>query len=464
MISLVLSGGKGERLWPVSREKLPKPFAPFFDSCLLTQTIRRLSPMGEVWICTSESLCDLTESQIRQDQLSVGTRLYEPQGRNTAPAIALAVRLLQQQGQGEQVLGVFPSDHWIEKLDVFKEALELAQNCAQRDFVVTLGIQPDHPATGFGYIQYQTTSLQSSKNLKAHPVVAFTEKPHLEQAEQYLQTGQYVWNSGMFVFKVNTMAELFAQHMPQLWKVLSDWSGDMAQLDQIYTQVQPQSIDYGIMEKIKSLINIPVSMGWSDLGSWDDLAEINQKHPVHSQAHTHVVSGANNFVHSLDPKSVHLLGVSDLIVVDTQDALLITRRGQSQKLRHLVDEIKESQPQLMVDHSFERRPWGEYRNLYEQEGVFKTKVIEIHPQQQLSYQSHQHRTEIWVVVQGEGEVILNDESIPVQQGSVVQVLPQAKHRMRNTHPSQPLKFVEVQLGSSFSESDITRYQDDYGRN
>jgi len=463
LISLVLSGGKGERLWPVSREKLPKPFAPFFDKCLFTQTVERLNPFGDVWVCTAQGLKDLTEKQIRTDQLKIQKSVYEPVGRNTAPAIALVVRALQMQGRSSEILAVFPSDHWIEDVQTFQKVINLAQDLAQGGRVVTLGISPTYPATGFGYIELKDQKLTTDPGLSAYPVAGFTEKPHLEKAEQYLKSGNYVWNSGIFIFKVEQMIENFQTHMPQLWDELSRLKEDLSNLSHIYQRLKPQSIDYGIMEKINNLVNIPCQMGWSDLGSWDDLAEIESRHPLNSLARRGDVSSTNNFVYSLVDKNVHLLGVRDLMVVETPDALFITKKGHSPDIRQLTDLIKVQKNQLMVDHTFESRPWGNYQNIYEEPSQFKTKIISVDRGQQLSYQSHQKRSEIWVTVIGKGEVVLDDQIIPVRPGSVVTVPAGSKHRMRNTSSTQILKFVEVQLGESFAESDITRYEDDYQR-
>lgn len=463
MISLVLSGGKGERLWPVSREKLPKPFAPFFEKCLFTQTVERLNAFGEVWVCSAQGLKNLTEKQIRTDQLQVQKCLYEPVGRNTAPAIALALRSLQMQGRAQEILAVFPSDHWIEDVEIFRKAIHMAQELALSHQVVTLGVRPTHPSTGFGYLQLNEQELKKDQNLKAFQVKGFTEKPHLEKAEQYLKSGNYVWNSGMFVFTVEQMIVCLQTYMPQLWAELSLLKDDFSNLNLIYQNLKSQSIDYGVMEKINNLVNIPCQMGWSDLGSWDDLAEIDSRQPLNSKALREDLSSTNNFVFSLVDKNVHLLGVRDLMVVDTRDALLISKKGHSQDIRQLTDLIKEQNNSLMVDHTFESRPWGDYQNLYEEPGQFKTKIISVDPGQQLSYQSHQKRSEIWVTVMGQGEVVLDDQIIPVQTGVVVTVPLGSKHRMRNTSATQVLKFVEVQLGESFSESDITRFDDDYQR-
>jgi mannose-1-phosphate guanylyltransferase/mannose-6-phosphate isomerase len=459
LISLILSGGVGTRLWPLSREKLPKQFSPLFEPSLFSQTVKRQEVMGEVFVCTSESMRTLTESAQRHDGLNITEAFYEPHGRNTAPAIGLVCQWLVQKGRGQEVMGVFPSDHWIEKRDVFYEVLKLAEQCALQKQIVTIGLQPTYPATGFGYIHCGGQSVASLGQRQAFPVQSFKEKPSFEVAKSYIEQGQYFWNSGMFVFQVDTMAKAFESYLPETWTLLSELKTDLSNLTDIYDRLDSESIDFGIMEKASNQVNVPCDVGWSDLGSWDDMAVAAQD--ARQTERRLFEKSRNCYVYSDTSKWVCLSHVDDLLVVDTEDALLVTRKGESQSVKNLVDQLKKKKATVVTDHVFENRPWGYYRNLYEEKN-FKAKVIQVDPGQQLSYQSHQKRAEIWVTVEGTGEVVLNDEVIPVQKGVVVNIPLQAKHRMRNTG-SAPLKFVEVQLGDYFGEDDITRYQDDYQR-
>ncbi len=461
MISLILSGGVGSRLWPVSREKLPKQFSHLFKETLFSQTVQRLQTLGDVYVCTSETLRGQTENSIRKQKLKVTESFYEPFGRNTAPAIGLVCQVLLRQGLGEKVMGVFPSDHWIEKQEVFNQALQLAEECALQGKIVTIGLNPTYAATGFGYIDCSQDAFAQAGKLKAFPVRSFKEKPNKETAEEYLRKGHYYWNSGMFVFQIQTMVEAFKQFLPDTWKKLEGLKDDLSNITEVYESISPESIDFGIMEKFKSQVNIPCDIGWSDLGSWDDVAqatesgELEQEHPLFTE------NSSGCFTFSDTGKTIALSEVDNLIVVDTADALLITRKGQSQSVKKIVEMLKSQDSDLLKDHVFEYRPWGMYKNLHE-EKEFKSKVIVVEAGQQLSYQSHKHRSEIWVITVGSGEVVINDETIPVSKGSVVEISQGSKHRMRNTGPSV-LKFIEVQLGDYFGEDDIIRYADDYKR-
>lgn len=461
MISLILSGGVGSRLWPISREKLPKQFSNLFEKSLFVQTAKRLEKKGEVLVCTGESMRDLTERAIRNEKLSITNVFYEPMGRNTAPAIGLVCRYLEQQGRTQELMGVFPSDHWIEKIDVFYDVLELAQQCAKEDKIVTIGLKPTYAATGFGYVQCEKQAVVTKGNLQAYSVKAFKEKPSKNLAESYITDGHYFWNGGMFVFKVETMIEAFKSHLPKMWSLLETLNDDLSNLKTVYKDIRPESIDSGIMEKHSEQVNIPCDIGWSDLGSWDDIAMAKAKGSLKDCHKTVTEQATNCYTYSDCDKTICLSNVEDLIVVDTRDALLVIKRGQSQSVKTIVDKLKEVSPALTRDHVYEYRPWGYYRNLHE-ESTFKVKMIQVDPGQQLSYQSHKHRNEIWVTVQGKGEVILNDTTIAVERGKIVEIPKGAKHRMHNTG-DELLKFVEVQVGDYFGEDDITRYLDDYQR-
>ena len=462
MISVVLSGGSGTRLWPLSRQKLPKQFSPLFEKSLFSQTVERLSPLGDVMVCTGEPFRVLTEKSIVDDKLKVWQSLYEPCARNTAPAVAFVCQYLLEKGRGDEVVGIFPADHWVAKPEAFSRAIELAIEVAGEGQVVTLGIQPSYPATGFGYIECLDEVFKQKGEFQAQRVKGFVEKPTLSVAESYVKSGLHNWNSGMFVFDVKTMVAAFTQFMPEMWSQIQTLKADLSNLDQVYQELSGQSLDYGIMEHIENQVCIPCDIGWSDLGSWDDvqtfqdnLARENNRASIFNQ------DSRNNLAYAMTDKVVCFNGIENIQVVDTPDILYVGQKGQSQKVKELLNQVKERNPQLLVDHTFEYRPWGDYKNLFEVP-EFKVKVITVRPGQQLSYQSHNQREETWVVVGGQGEVVLNDETIPVKKGTVVQIPVKAKHRMRNTG-GDPLRFVEVQMGDYFGEDDIIRYQDDYNR-
>lgn len=488
MISVILSGGAGTRLWPVSRTQSPKPFSPIFDSTLFAQTADRLGALGKVWVCTSEAFRSLTMTEIRQAQLPVEKTLFEPSGRNTAPAVGLCCREMERLGLENEVIGIFPADHHITNPAEFTRAVTEAQDWARRGSIVTLGVVPSYPATGFGYIQVEKAtgaSLQSNGALsdavfpsgarggslsdgtttgellldhsKARAVLSFREKPSRALAEEYFQSGEYFWNSGIFIFQVSAMIEAFKKWMPETWSVLAQYSGDSDSLKDIYGRLQSESLDYGIMENASNQVCIPCDMGWSDLGAWDDIAHFKSDEgpPLYT------VDSEGAFAFSLTERTVAIAGVDDIGVVDTDDAVLIYKKGQSQKVKALVEKVGAKDQQLLKEHTWDRRPWGTYRSLYESKEC-KVKVIEVLPGQQLSYQSHSKRSEVWVVVRGRGQVVLDDQSRELAPGSIVEIPVEMKHRMSNPY-DETLKFIEVQQGDYFGEDDIVRYEDDYSR-
>lgn len=465
MIPVILSGGSGTRLWPVSRSQLPKQFCEIFDKTLHQTSLQRLSKLGQTpWIITSKSLQTLTLRDTKSLQIPTENIIFEPLSKNTAPAIALLCHVLASKGLQNSVVGVFPADHLIEKESLFYSALELAQESAQQGKVVLLGIQPSFPATGYGYIQVNAppekiNSLES--NLNIFSVQKFHEKPNLNVAQDFIKEGRFFWNAGIFVFKVQTMIEALQKHQAPLWKLISEVKADYSNLLDIYSKVESISLDYAIIEKLGSeqLRCVPCDIGWSDVGSWDAIQEmmstVTPTNKIELQA-------SNNFVHSKNKKVYAFIDIDDVIVVDTDDATLILKKGSSQSVKDLVDQLKISHPKVTQDHTFEYRPWGQYEILRD-EKHFKSKALQILPQEQLSYQSHAHREEHWVIVAGMGEVVLNDTVIPVQKGSYVKVPQGAKHRIRNTGENELLELVEVQLGTYFGEEDIVRYLDDYQR-
>ncbi|RME16694.1 MAG: mannose-1-phosphate guanylyltransferase/mannose-6-phosphate isomerase [Bdellovibrio sp.] len=463
MLPIILSGGSGTRLWPVSRAHYPKQFCEFYDQSFLKNTLERLTPHGSPLIITVEDMKALTEKTL-QEMDSSGRVIYEPYGKNTAPAVALICHLLTLQGQEEEVIGIFPADHLITNTKAFHKALYLAEQCALKGQVVTLGIQPRYAATGYGYIEVEDR-IFCENDYKAYFVKGFHEKPSREKAETFIRSGHHYWNAGMFVFQVKKMAELFDQLMPELWSKIQQVKEDLSNLKIVYANVESISLDYGIMEKLQEQVCIPCDIGWSDVGSWDEIARLADEVPELKQETRAIVSSIDsldNYVFSLKNKVVGLVGVDNLIVVDTPDALLISKKGESQKVKDLVEAMRnEGLPEVM-DHPFETRPWGRFEILYEGD-KFKVKKITIDEGRRLSYQSHKKRSEYWTIVQGCAEVTLDDKVRRLEAGESITIPLQAKHRISNVGKG-PLVFVEVQTGEYLGEDDIVRYQDDYGRN
>jgi mannose-1-phosphate guanylyltransferase/mannose-6-phosphate isomerase len=462
VIPVILSGGSGTRLWPVSRTKYPKQFCELFEEPLQTATLKRLARLGSPWIITSLTLRDFTEKKSKEAGFDSLRTIFEPMGKNTAPAIALLCKILEIEKKTSDVVGVFPADHLIEKEEVFSSALELAESAARENRVVTLGLKPTEPATGYGYIQTEKLPYSYKKQVSSYSVLKFHEKPSLALAKEFLRDGSFYWNAGIFIFPVQLMIELFEKYQPQIWDNLSGLKSDLSNLKEIYSAMPSISIDYAIMEKLSKteLLCVPCDPGWSDVGSWDAVAEVYEK-TGRPRGNPIEVDSKNNFVLPFSKKRYAFVGVDDLIVVDTEDALLVAKKGSTQDVKTVVDRLKSEGSKIIHDHPFEERPWGRFEILRD-ESHFKSKVIRVNPGQQISYQSHQKREEHWVVVRGQGEVILNDQTIPVQMGSYVKIPSGAKHRVRNNN-SQPMEFIEVQLGTYFGEDDIVRYQDDYKR-
>lgn len=457
MIPVILSGGSGTRLWPVSRQQMPKQFCEIFGLPLQTQTLQRCMQIGRPWIVTSRALQTLTELNLKQNQ-AVGVRVvYEPTGRNTAPAVAALCKLLMDQGHDQDIVGIFPSDHLVAKDKDFFSVVSFAESVAKENRVVTLGITPSYPETGYGYIQTQSASLTEQGELKAYSVLKFHEKPDLQKAKEFVAQGSFSWNAGIFIFKVAHMASLFERHQPELWAKILTLKADSSNLDEVYETVQSISIDYAIMEKLSAqeLTCIPADFGWSDVGSWDAVASLQQGHEILN------VKGGDNFVFGSAEKHYSMIGMDNVILVDTKDALMLVKKGQSQDVRNVVEALTQQKSSLVREHVYEYRPWGFFEILKDTEN-FKSKVIRVNPYSQISYQSHARREEHWTITCGVGEVVLDDKVIPVKTGSHVHIPLGAKHRIRNT-TDNILEFVEVQLGSYFGEDDIVRYQDDYQR-
>ncbi len=459
MLPVVLSGGSGTRLWPVSRTKLPKQFCHIFEQSLHSMTLNRLCKLGSPWVLTAQGLKDYTLKEIANLNLNIEQAIFEPFAKNTGPAIALLCYIFKTKGLSQSVVGVFPADHIIENEDKFYAAVYLAQEEAQKGRIVTLGVKPNYPATGYGYIQTESTILAQNGEFFSSPVSKFHEKPSLKDANEFITMGHYFWNAGIFIFKIETMIDAFITHQNAMWELVNTLKPDLSNISDVYSKLDNISIDYAIMEKLNSstLACISCDIGWNDVGSWDSIASLLDG----VQEDKIEVKASNNFVHGLSDKTYAFLGVNDIITVDTKDALLIAKKGSTQEIKEIIDILKLKNPTLLKEHGFEDRPWGHFEVLKDS-SQFKSKIIRVNAGQQLSYQSHEKREEHWIVTQGHGEVVIDDKTIKVTGGAYIKIPQGSKHRMRNTS-AHILEFVEVQLGSYFGEDDIIRYQDDYLR-
>ena len=465
MIPVVISGGSGTRLWPVSRTSYPKQFCDFYDKSFLRNTIERVALLGEKpYLVTVESMRSMTLRVLKEAEISEEQLICEPYGKNTAPAIALLCHFFSMKGLEDEIIGVFPADHLITDIEEFHKVAKKAEELARDKAVVTIGIEPRYPATGYGYIEVQETKVNPDDAVSAYKVKQFCEKPNLEVAQEFVDSGKHFWNSGMFIFKTSVMIKNFKEFMPEMWQKVSQIKADLSNAKQIYANLVSQSIDYGVMEKLKDQVHIPSNMRWSDVGSWDEMARITYELPdyrIDSQASIFSEESANNFVFSINEKVVGLVGVKNLIVVDTPDALLVTQKGQSEKVKGLVDTIREAGIPEGSEQKFEIRPWGKFEVLRDEES-FKSKKITVDPGAMLSYQSHSQRAEHWVIISGQAEVTLDDKVNGLKPGESIYIPQKAKHRIHNTG-SEPLVFIEVQTGTYFGEDDVVRYEDAYKR-
>lgn len=462
--AVVLAGGSGSRLWPLSRQQLPKQFLKLEgEVSLLEATIHRLHPLignSDVWVVTGESHA----SGEAYSELVKYNQILEPAGRNTAPAIALAAALLMDQSGEDPVMVVLPADHIIKRPQVFREHLAEALKVAGSGRLVTFGIKPERPDTGFGYIEVGLADTE------AKPVRRFTEKPDLATAEGFLRQGNYYWNSGMFVWRASVILEEISRWIPEIDTVLAEmraaWQGGRTWQEVVrenFARMPDISIDYGVLERSDKVSLIPCDIDWSDVGSWDAVHEISAQDAQGNVLRGDVIAidCKNSLLRSND-RLLAAVGLEDVIAVETADAILLARRGDSQRVREIVDKLKARGSREHIEHLTVRRPWGSYKVLEDSGSGYKMKRIEVLPGHSLSLQRHQHRSEHWVVVSGTATVTRGSETFTVSKNESTYIPIGVLHRLENKGRI-PLQIVEVQVGEYVGEDDIERFDDSYGR-
>lgn len=462
--AVILAGGSGSRLWPLSRQHLPKQFLSLDgNASLLQTTIDRLSPVidaANVLIVTQESHA---KGEAYHALLPYQT-LFEPVGRNTAPAIALAAAYLMAEG-ADPIMVVLPADHIIKDEARFLAHLNIAITAAERGKLVTFGIQPVRPDTGFGYIK-----AHRGNDPDVYEVERFTEKPDLATAEHFLKEGGYYWNSGMFVWRASMILAEVQKYLPKVHQVIQDIlaesraAGKFQQAVEKHFAAMPSiSIDYGVLEKSSQVSLIPCDIGWNDVGSWQAVHEIAAKDEDGNALQGNVIAvDCKNSLIRAEKRLVAAIGVEDLCVIETADAVLISKSDQTQRVREVVDVLQQKGATEHLYHAKSNRPWGSYTVLEEGKDGFKIKRLEVAPGARLSLQSHHRRSEHWVVVSGTATVTRGDEEIIVHKNQSTYIPIGAKHRLEN-RGSEPLHIVEVQVGDYLGEDDIQRYEDIYGR-
>jgi len=469
LVPVILSGGAGTRLWPVSREAHPKPFIQLPDGqSLLQKTFLRaagLPGIGEVLTVTNRDYYFKTKDEYLACGSAIKpTFLLEPCGRNTAPAIALAALRVAQAHGPEAKLLVLPADHLIADCAAFASAVAAAGDLADQDYLVTFGIQPTAPETGFGYIE------AGQKLGAGRAALRFVEKPDAAKAAEYLAAGNYYWNSGMFCFRAGVLLSVMAFACPDLlkaaqacWSATVQGNPDMVELESASFSAQPDiSIDYAVMEKAKNVAVVPCDLGWSDIGSWNALCDMvaPDQDGNRSLGDNVLIDTKNTFVQS-EHHLVAAVGVKDLIIVDTQDAVLVAHKDKSQDVKKVVQQLKQHGHEAFRLHRTVSRPWGTYTVL-EEGPRFKIKRIEVKPGASLSLQMHHHRSEHWVVVSGMAKVTNGDREVFVNTNESTYIPAGCTHRLENPGVIDCV-MIEVQVGDYVGEDDIVRFEDRYGR-
>ncbi len=477
--SVILSGGSGTRLWPLSRQTYPKQFLPLVDEqTLLQQTINRLNNLNQQGYHIDDPLvvCNEAHRFLVAEQLRLANHLHntillEPIGKNTAPALTLAAL----EAKPETILVVMPADHSINNICLFQENIIKATELASQKKLVTFGIPPNSPQTGYGYI---AKGQALDKHQDCYQIRQFVEKPDVQTAQQYLESGNYLWNSGIFILQASTWLEAIATLAPQMAEICQlAWEngsrdGNFYRVDaEIFKTCPSDSIDYAVMEHLTDTaetlnlqgIVIPLhNVGWSDVGAWSSLWEV---HPQDEQGNVCIgdtyLNNTHNTLAIAQHRFVAIAGVDDLVVVETADAVLVTHKDDVQEVKAITQYLK---TQGRTEHEFHQkvhRPWGSYQGIDEGER-FQVKRLTVNPGASLSLQRHHHRAEHWIVVKGTAKVIRGEECFLLTENQSTYIPLGTKHRLENPG-SIPLEIIEVQSGSYLGEDDIVRFEDKYNR-
>ncbi len=480
MKNVILCGGNGTRLWPISRQLMPKQFLKLFDGqSLFQKTLERNADAAEGFLIISNlehyflAIDQIEELNNSKFNIKNSTFILEPFGKNTAPAIAFACFGLDK----EEIVFVTPSDHLIKDQEKYIEAVNKAKEFAKDNYLVTFGITPTHPNTGYGYIETKA----SIAKCKAQSVKQFKEKPRLEIAEKYLEENskletqnaalKYYWNSGMFMFRAGVFLEELKNYAPEIYDASNIAFNNSLNIQNLTFKIKREdmqnipsdSIDYAVMEKSKRVKAVSCDIGWSDLGNFDALYDESKKDENNNAILvTNIpitIDSKNNLI--ISNKQVATVDIENCIIADTDDALLITKKGSSQKVKDVVAKLKTQNSSLLTTHTLVHRPWGTYEVLTN-EDRYKIKRIVVKPGKRLSLQSHKYRNEHWIIVSGEATVTINDNTFVVKENESTYIKAGDIHRLSN-ETDKPLIIIEAQVGSYTGEDDIKRLEDDYRR-
>ena len=473
MYGVILAGGSGTRFWPVSREQNPKQLQEIVGPGTMVQnTVQRLLPLiptEKLYLATNHQQAIETLHQLDCYGFFSDHLIAEPSSRNTALAIGLMAKLLIDKDP-DAVMGVFPADHVVTNSEAFIKALQKAEALAKRDYLVTLGVPPTRPETGFGYIK-QGAEIEGC----ASQVERFVEKPDLATAKQYLEQGNYFWNCGVFIWKASTILEELQQYAGNIYSQLETLTGCLEnskgkpgylELNEkgrnLFSSLPSLSIDYAVMENSSRVVLIPAEFGWNDVGAWSALDDVSEK-----DSEGNVISGnvlaqdCENSIIQGQNRLIAVLGLKDTVVVDSPDALLVCAKERSQDIKKLVEALNEHAHPEGKQPSTVKKPWGSYTVL-DSGSSYLLKRIEVLPGEALSLQSHQHRSEHWTVVTGSAQVVRDEETFQLKVNDSITIPQNTKHRLENSG-SDPLVIIEIQFGHPLDENDIIRFEDRYGR-
>lgn len=467
---VILSGGSGTRLWPLSRELYPKQFLPLSgEKTMIQETILRLDGLenvGESLVVCNEDHRYLAAEQLRLINRAPEAIILEPLARNTAPAIAAAAFYCHK-AEHDDILLVLPADHVITNVKAFHKAVRCGIELAEKGHLVTFGIVPDHPETGYGYIKAKDTN--NSTTSEYFPIERFVEKPDLETARSYFEDGGYYWNSGMFLFKASAFIDELQKLQPQVAAVVSA-AVKNAQSDTDFTRLAAEdfaaspsiSIDYAVMEKTEKAVVIPLDAGWNDIGSWAALSQAKQADESNNVCFGDVIATESSGCYLRSSgRLVAAVGLENHIVVETADAVLVAHKDSVQNVKQIVESLKKAGRSEAANHLRVSRPWGTYETV-DLADRYQVKRITVKPGASLSMQMHHHRAEHWVVVKGTARITKGDEILLLTENQSTYIPLGITHRLEN--PGKiPLELIEVQSGSYLCEDDIIRFEDNFGR-
>jgi mannose-1-phosphate guanylyltransferase len=463
---VILSGGSGTRLWPLSRKYYPKQFINLINenTSVFQDTILRLPKIAsEPLVVCNEDHRFLVAEQLRQVDITPCDIILEPTGKNTAPAITLAAMNLISKGL-DPIMLVLPADHKIDNIAAFHESVDTARVLAEDNKLVTFGIIPSRPKADYGYIK-----VDKIKNQKYHQVISFTEKPDLKTAEKFFKDNSYYWNSGMFMFKASTLICELEKFAPKITENCFK-SYEISQRDLDFTRIDIESfnkcpslsIDYALMEHTKKAVVVPIDVKWDDIGSWESINKLKKfdKSGNSSTGDVIIKESKNTHIYSYH-KLVTVYGISDLLIVDTHDALMVTTKDNSDNIKKIVSSLQQENRPELDDHRKVYRPWG-YFDLIDTGNGFQVKRILVKPGKKLSLQKHLHRAEHWVVISGKASITCGTKNYILNKNQSAFIPRGAIHRLENREKS-PLEIIEIQTGDYFGEDDIIRIEDDFSR-